>query len=92
MADEPSDEPVAHATAHECNGDREGLACRHLSDSGASIFDGAAEIYCYGFQFQSQPPRPGAARCVLKLSLSTILGVEQLAQHSAARAQDLVLS
>ena len=43
MADEPS-EPVAHATtAHECNGDREGLACNTLSDSGASISDGATE-------------------------------------------------
>ena len=43
MADEPS-EPVAHATtAHECNGDREGPACNNLSDSGASISDGATE-------------------------------------------------
>ena len=43
MADEPSD-PVAHATAHECNGDREHhLACNNLSDSGASISDGATE-------------------------------------------------
>ena len=48
MADEPSDEPVAHATAHECNGDREGLACRPLSDSGASISDGATEIIFEG--------------------------------------------
>ena len=45
MADELS-EPVAHATtAHECNGDREGPACNNLSDSGASISDGATEIY-----------------------------------------------
>ena len=43
MADEPS-EPVDHATtAHECNGDREGPACNNLSDSGASISDGATE-------------------------------------------------
>ena len=47
MADEPSDEPVAHATAHECNGDREHhLACNNLSDSGASISDGATERLC----------------------------------------------
>ena len=46
MADEPSDEPVAHATAHECNGDREHhLACNNLSDSDAAIIGGATEIY-----------------------------------------------
>ena len=46
MADEPS-EPVAHATtAHECNGDREGLACNPLSDSDVAITDGATERLC----------------------------------------------
>ena len=43
MADEPS-APVAQAThAHECNGDREGSPCTDLSESGASIIDGATE-------------------------------------------------
>ena len=47
MADEPSDEPVAHATAHEGNGDRElHLACNNLSDSDAAIIDGATERLC----------------------------------------------
>ena len=54
MADEPSDEPVAHATAHECNGDREHhLACNNLSDSGASISDGATERLCQPTTFPS---------------------------------------
>ena len=54
MADEPS-EPVAHATtAHECNGDREGLACNTLSDSGASISDGATERLCQPTTFPSE--------------------------------------
>ena len=46
MADEPS-APVAQAThAHECNGDREGSPCTDLSESGASIIDGATENVC----------------------------------------------
>ena len=53
MADEPSD-PVAHATAHECNGDSEHhLACNNLSDSGASISDGATERLCQPTTFPS---------------------------------------
>ena len=45
MADEPS-APVAQAThAHECNGDREGSPCTDLSESGASIIDGATESH-----------------------------------------------
>ena len=46
MADEPS-APVAQAThAHECNGDSEGSPCTDLSESGASIIDGATESKC----------------------------------------------
>ena len=53
MADEPS-APVAQAThAHECNGDREGSPCTDLSESGASIIDGATERLCQPTTFQS---------------------------------------
>ena len=53
MADEPS-APVAQAThAHKCNGDREGSPCTDLSESGASIIDGATERLCQPTTFQS---------------------------------------
>ena len=43
MADEPSELIDRVIDAHECNGDREGLACENNSDSEASICDGTSE-------------------------------------------------
>ena len=43
MADEPSDRVAIVSDAHECNGDREGLACTDDSHSDAAIIDGATE-------------------------------------------------
>ena len=65
MADESS-EPVAHATAaHECNGDREGLACNPLSDSGASISDGATEISSDVDEEEEESMRCSSPCCLL---------------------------
>ena len=44
MADEPSDRVAIVSDAHECNGDREGLACTDDSHSDAAIIDGATEM------------------------------------------------
>ena len=63
MADEPS-EPIDRVIdAHECNGDREGLACTDDSHSDAAIIDGATEMDTSKLYLRQQLSLPHAYAC-----------------------------